>query len=60
VNPKVLDYNPTCAAGTGWRYDDAKNPTRVLACDATCDAIKTDGSKVDIVFGCATQATGVK
>lgn len=57
---KVLDYNPTCAAGAGWRYDDVNNPTRVLACDATCDAIKNDGSKVDIVFGCATQAVVVK
>jgi von Willebrand factor type A domain len=57
---KVLDYNPACTSGTGWRYDDAAHPTRVLACDATCNAIKNDGSKVDIVFGCATQAVGVK
>ena len=57
---KVLDYSQACTSGTGWRYDDAKNPTRVVACDATCDAIKNNAGKVDIVFGCATQAVGVK
>ena len=57
---KVLDYNQACAAGTGWRYDDANRPTRVIACDATCDTIKNNGSKVDIVFGCATQVVAVK
>lgn len=57
---KVLDYSQGCTSGTGWRYDDAKNPTRVIACDATCDAIKNNAGKVDIVFGCATQAVGVK
>lgn len=57
---KVIDYDQACSTGKGWRYDDAKHPTRVLACAATCDTIKNDASKVDIVFGCATQGTAVK
>ena len=54
-----LSYNPTCAGGTGWKYDDATNPTRVLACDSTCDQIKAASGKVDIVFGCATKGGAV-
>ena len=55
---QVLGYNQACTGGQGWRYDDVSQPTRILACDATCDAIKNDGSKVDIVFGCATTPAG--
>jgi Mg-chelatase subunit ChlD len=50
-----LSYNQSCAGGAGWKYDDASNPTRVLACDSTCDQIKAASGKVDIVFGCATK-----
>lgn len=56
----VIAYDPTCASGTGWHYDDANNPSRVIACDSTCDSIKSDAGKVDIVFGCTTHATKVK
>lgn len=58
--PKVIDYDQNCSTGLGWRYDDVQHPTRILACSATCDAIKNTGSKVDIVFGCATQDGSVK
>jgi hypothetical protein len=50
-----LSYNQSCTGGTGWKYDDATNPTRILACDSTCDQIKAATGKVDIVFGCATK-----
>jgi hypothetical protein len=56
----ALDYNPTCSGGEGWRYDDATAPTRVIACDGTCDAIKGKSGKVDIVFGCETKTGPVK
>ena len=55
-----LDYDATCASGSGWHYDDAKHPTRVVACGATCSSIKNVGGKVDMVFGCATHVAPVK
>lgn len=54
-----VGYNPTCAGGVGWKYDDEAAPTRVLACEGTCDTIKAASGKVDIVFGCATRGTNV-
>jgi len=56
----TLTYNQSCAGGTGWRYDDATNPTRILLCDASCDTVKAKPGKVDILFGCATQSGPVK
>ncbi|MBS2020161.1 MAG: VWA domain-containing protein [Deltaproteobacteria bacterium] len=58
--PATVGYNPTCAGGTGWKYDNETNPTRILFCDATCDQVKTRPGKVDIVFGCATQTGSPK
>jgi len=55
---QVLGYNQACTGGQVWRYDDVSHHARVLACDATCESIKNDGSKVDIVFGCATTPSG--
>jgi hypothetical protein len=55
-----LGYNQGCAGGTGWQYDDANNPTRILACDGTCNSIKASSGKVDIVFGCETKTGNVK
>lgn len=56
----TLTYNQTCAGGTGWQYDDANNPTRILLCGGTCDGVKAKAGKVDILFGCATQTGPVK
>jgi hypothetical protein len=56
----TLAYNQTCAGGTGWKYDDANNPTRILLCDGSCDGVKAKAGKVDILFGCATQTGPVK
>ncbi len=50
--PAAGDCDPTLG---GWYYDNPGNPTRVIACQATCDKIKTDtSSAIDIAFGCAT------
>ena len=56
----TLQYNQSCAGGTGWKYDDANNPTRILLCDGSCDGVKGKAGKVDILFGCATQTGPVK
>lgn len=55
-----LNYNQSCSGGTGWKYDDPSNPTRILACDGTCNSIKASSGKVDIVFGCETKTGAVK
>lgn len=54
-SPSTLSYNQSCAGGTGWQYDNADSPTRILLCDSSCNTVKTAGGKVDIVYGCATQ-----
>lgn len=37
----------------GWYYDNATNPTRVIACPATCNKVKSVvQGQVDIAFGC--------
>lgn len=44
-----------CGPQGGWYYDDNTNPTKVLVCPSTCQAIQSDASaKVDVLFGCAT------
>jgi Mg-chelatase subunit ChlD len=56
----TLTYNQACTGGTGWKYDDANNPTRILLCDGSCDGVKAKDGKVDILFGCATETGPVK
>jgi hypothetical protein len=56
----TLQYNQACTGGTGWKYDDANTPTRILLCDGSCDGVKAKSGKVDILFGCATQTGPVK
>lgn len=58
--PQELDYDATCASGSGWHYDDATHPTKVIACGSTCTSIKNVGGKVDMQFGCATHVATVK
>jgi hypothetical protein len=57
---ETLQYNQSCAGGTGWRYDDPNNPTRILMCDGSCGTVKTSGGAVDVLFGCKTQTGPVK
>ena len=45
-----------CGGGGGWFYDDAAAPTKVLACPATCDLIRSAAeAKVEVLFGCGTR-----
>jgi uncharacterized protein YegL len=57
MGPATLTYNKDCTGGTGWHYDDANAPKRILICQSSCDAIKTanGNGKVEIQFGCATK-----
>lgn len=57
---ETLSYNQSCQGGTGWRYDDPNNPTRILMCDGSCTTIKAKPGKVDVLFGCATKGGSVQ
>lgn len=44
-----------CGPQGGWYYDNPQNPTKVLVCPATCDAIRSDKQgRIDVLFGCET------
>jgi hypothetical protein len=43
-----------CTAGA-WYYDNPLAPTRLIACPATCDSIKSGGyTEVSVLLGCQT------
>jgi len=45
-----------CVDRSGWHYDDAGNPTRIVACASTCGELQQDpAAQVDVLFGCSTQ-----
>lgn len=53
-DPRLLPQDAACS-GDGWRYDDPAQPTAIVLCPATCDALKQDlGASIRIVLGCST------
>lgn len=45
---------PGCANGD-WYYDDVQNPTRIVLCKSTCDAVTADAmAGLEILLGCKT------
>jgi hypothetical protein len=47
-----VDGIDKCSAG-GWYFDDNFNPAKIIACEATCDAMQDDsGGGIDVSFGC--------
>jgi hypothetical protein len=41
------------AEETGWYFDNATAPTKVILCPKTCDKVKSsDQGRIDVVFGC--------
>jgi hypothetical protein len=45
-----------CGTRSGWHYDDASNPQRIVACSNTCADLQQDpAAQVDVLFGCSTQ-----
>lgn len=51
-----LPQGADCTGTAGWRYDDAKAPTKILLCPSTCSAAK-GGGKLAVSFGCATKTS---
>jgi len=47
------------AVGSGWYYDDADAPTKIMMCPFTCDRFDAAANAtIDIKFGCATVPAG--
>jgi hypothetical protein len=54
----VLGYSKECTDAGGWRYDDVKNPTRIMLCGGSCNDVKAEADgKVSIAFGCKTKVS---
>lgn len=52
--PELLPKDSGCT-GAGWRYDDPSDPTAIVLCPETCEALKQDlGASIRIVLGCVT------
>lgn len=71
VEPALVNVNFTPSSGTksrlvqvtgeagcangDWYYDDIANPTRIVLCKSTCDAVTADAmAGLEILLGCAT------
>jgi hypothetical protein len=53
-----LQFRSAAACGTesGWYYDDALRPSRIIACPVACAALQNDRqASIDVLFGCDTQ-----
>jgi hypothetical protein len=49
-----VDEEDLCKA-RGWYYDDPEAPTRVIACEESCELLQsTPQAKIDILLGCQT------
>lgn len=41
--------------GPGWTYDDPSDPTQIILCPESCEALRSDPeSRLDVVLGCQT------
>lgn len=71
VEAKRVDSNGTttlgrvasmeqCSDKGGWYFDSNLNPTKILACESSCQAMQnTDGGGIEISFGCESVASCV-
>jgi hypothetical protein len=45
----------SCGDAGGWYYDDPSAPAHILACPASCDALRAEPeARVDLLLGCKT------
>jgi hypothetical protein len=54
----LLQVSSEAACGTrsGWYYDNANDPKRILACPTTCGELQNDlQAKIEVAFGCDTE-----
>lgn len=50
-----VDSAIACGDNLGWYYDDPEEPTRIIACDRTCETIQAaEAGRINILLGCGT------
>ena len=54
---RVADLLACGATTGGFYYDDPENPTRIILCPASCEAVTngTVDARLDVVLGCIKQ-----
>lgn len=56
ATPTDLVYSQTCAAADAFRYDDPRDPKKVVLCARSCEAVRADANAhVELLFDCATR-----
>jgi len=51
---ETIPRNDACD-GAGWRYDDPSDPSEIILCPESCEALRSDPEgRLDIVLGCTT------
>jgi von Willebrand factor type A domain len=55
---RLIQVNDEAGCGKGdWYYDDVTNPTRIILCKSTCDAVTADAmASLEILLGCQTSS----
>lgn len=52
---QVLDEASCSQTAGGWYYDNPLNPSTIIFCPATCDAVQVDlEAEIELLFGCET------
>jgi hypothetical protein len=55
ASSQPLPYDPGCATGSGWQYDDPSQPTTIVICPDSCSAIQSDATaQLSVELGCQT------
>jgi hypothetical protein len=54
--PQVADAG-ACSNASGWHYDTAQPPTRIMLCPSACDLVQSDpDGELQVLIGCDTCA----
>jgi hypothetical protein len=47
-----LAYDKACT-GAGWHYDNVDNPSEIVLCESSCNAVRADAdAKLEVEFAC--------
>lgn len=58
---QTLPYSADCSDATGWHFDNAAAPQKVLLCDSACGTVRADtGGKINVSFRCEDRPDVVK
>ncbi|AKU93520.1 hypothetical protein AKJ09_00184 [Labilithrix luteola] len=58
---KTLPYSADCSDATGWHFDNAAAPKKVLLCDSACGTVRADtGGQINVSFRCEDRPDVIK